>query len=162
MLSVKAWRRAALAGRTPAETTPLQIADSLAANARTVRGLLPELRAGQGEDAELRATLNDIEMFAMLGEYYAEKLRAACELALFDASGDETRRAAAVGHLESALEHWKAYGDAYTSQYVQPVLYNRVGWVDIPKLAENCAADIEIARQWKPGTLSEQDIQDKR
>ncbi|HZZ57567.1 MAG TPA: hypothetical protein VFE31_07030 [Opitutaceae bacterium] len=35
----------------------------------------------------------------------------------------------------------------------QPLLRCRVGVVDIPRLAENAAADIEIARTWKPGTV---------
>ena len=35
------------------------------------------------------------------------------------------------------------------------MLYNRVGWVDIPKLAENAAADVQMARDWKPGTIAE-------
>jgi hypothetical protein len=33
------------------------------------------------------------------------------------------------------------------------LLYNRVGWVDIPKLAERVAGDLRIAREWKKGTL---------
>ena len=58
-------------------------------------------------------------------------------------------------YLEAALSHWKNYSTAYTRQYVQPVLYNRVGFVDIPKLTEKVADDVQMARDWKPGTIDE-------
>jgi hypothetical protein len=35
------------------------------------------------------------------------------------------------------------------------VLYNRVGYVDIPKLTEKVADDVQLARGWKPGTIDE-------
>jgi hypothetical protein len=61
-------------------------------------------------------------------------------------------------HLEAALHHWKAYSAAYTRQYVQPVKYNRAGLVDIPKQTQDVAADVQIARDWKPGTVAEAEI----
>ncbi|MGC4053463.1 MAG: hypothetical protein QM757_29530 [Paludibaculum sp.] len=42
---------------------------------------------------------------------------------------------------------------------MQPVLYNRSGWVDIPKQTEEVAADVQIARDWKVGTINEAGIQ---
>jgi hypothetical protein len=36
-----------------------------------------------------------------------------------------------------------------------PALYNRVGYVDITALSEKAATDIDIARDWKPGTLKD-------
>jgi len=58
-----------------------------------------------------------------------------------------------IAKLEAALGHWRAYAATYTKQYRQPLLYNRVGWVDLVQLAEKAAADIEIARDWKPGSV---------
>ena len=52
-----------------------------------------------------------------------------------------------------ALEAWQAYAAEYTEQYVQPRLYNRVGFVDIPQLAARARDDIEIARRWVKGTF---------
>ena len=72
---------------------------------------------------EYSATLGDIESMSHLGLYYAVKIRGACDLALFDKTGDEKQKASAVKHLEAALTHWKDYSTAYTKQYVQPVLY---------------------------------------
>jgi hypothetical protein len=60
-----------------------------------------------------------------------------------------------VGHLEAALGHWKDYSAAYARQYVQPVLHNRAGIVDIPKQTAEVAADVQIARDWKPGAIEE-------
>ncbi len=97
-----------------------------------------------------------------LGLYYAAKIRGACDLALFDKTGDGQQQTAAVQHLEAALGHWKNYSAAYTRQYVQPVLYNRVGWVDIPQLIEKAAADVQMARDWKAGTIDEARIKRSR
>jgi hypothetical protein len=93
-----------------------------------------------------------------LGLYYAAKIRGACSLALFDATADASAKEEAVKHLEQALTQWRAYAAAYTRQYVQPVLYNRAGVVDLPKLIENVAADVQMARDWKPKTIDEAKI----
>ena len=152
MLGIKAWRRAKLDGRAMTGTTPLERADQLAAQARVVRESLPALRRQAGSHTELTATLDDLEMFAQLGDYYAAKVRAACDLALFDATADERLRRSAVQHLETALIHWQPYAETYAARYQQRVLYNRVGWVDRTALIENVRADVEITRHWKPGS----------
>ena len=51
------------------------------------------------------------------------------------------------------MARWRHYAAAYTSQYRQPILSSRVGLEDLPKLTAEAAADIEIARNWKPGSL---------
>ncbi len=51
---------------------------------------------------------------------------------------------AAIAKLEETLGHWRAYAAAYTKQYQQPLLYNRVGWVDMVKLTDKAAADISV------------------
>ncbi|MDA1276836.1 MAG: hypothetical protein O2960_22695 [Verrucomicrobia bacterium] len=88
----------------------------------------------------------------MLGHYYADKIRAACALALFDHSGDTAEQASAIRHLESALAHWKEYARLRDARYV-PALYNRVGRVDVTALTQQVAADLDLAREWKPGTV---------
>ena len=153
VLSIRSWRKAQLENRPVDGTTPLQIADDLARNAQVVHQLLPALRAQQSDHAELRATLNDLEMFALLGDYYSAKLRAACQLALFDATADSRERDEAVKLLEAALQHWKRYAAAYAAQYQEKVLYNRVGWVSRTELIAQVEADIQRARQWQPHTL---------
>lgn len=95
---------------------------------------------------------------AHLGHYYAAKIRGACDLALFDRTGDSKQQASAIRQLEEALRHWKNYSESYTHQYIQPVLYNRSGVVDIPGQTKDVAADIEMARTWKPGLIEETKI----
>ena len=151
-LDVREWRRR-LEERQPMQgTTPLQIADRLRGLALETERLVEDLRPHAPRSAELAATLDDLTCFALLGHYYAEKIRAACALALYDSSSDPDERAAAVRHLESALQHWKRYAAVRDARYV-PALYNRVGPVDITALGAKVAADLELARQWQPGTI---------
>jgi hypothetical protein len=159
VLNIMEWRTGLLAREKPADVTPLEIAATLETNATKALQALPELQhatvTGAGSAKEYAATLGDIEAMSHLGLYYSAKIRGACDLAFFDRSGDAQQQTSAVRHLEAALGHWKNYSAAYTRQYVQPVLYNRTGWVDIPRQTENVAADVQIARDWKPGTIDE-------
>ena len=134
---------------------------SLNKNAAQALAALPDLRRADVAATAVReynATLNDIEAMAQLGLYYAKKTRGACELALFDKTGKGEHQSRAVAHLEAALDHWKHYAEAYTRQYVQPVLYNRSRIVDIPAQTADAAADVAMARHWKPGTIDESRI----
>ncbi len=54
--------------------------------------------------------------------------------------------------LENALAHWRRYAAIRDAAYV-PALYNRVEWVDITALTEKVAADLDLAREWQPGSL---------
>jgi hypothetical protein len=152
-MTIREWREAFAANRPMQSLTPLQVAENLRRYSETAKSTVAELRPRQGTDKELRSTLADIEAFACLGLYYAAKIEGACELALFDANSEAPHQASAIKHLEAALGHWRNYAAVYTRQYKQPLLYNRVGIVDIPKLADAVATDIEIARGWKPATI---------
>ncbi|MHB8866664.1 MAG: hypothetical protein ACYC6N_30255, partial [Pirellulaceae bacterium] len=46
------------------------------------------------------------------------------------------------------------YAAMRDAQYV-PALYNRVGHVNVTALTEKVAADLDIARNWKPGSLED-------
>lgn len=162
VMNIIEWRTEVLAGRKPSATTPLDIADTLDANATRALRALPTLRQASVAPAtsarEYAATLDDIEAMALLGSYYAAKIRGACDLALFDRTGDETQQASAVRHFENALECWKHYATAYTRQYVQPVLYNRSGMVDIPGQTAKVVDDVDVARRWRKGKIDESAI----
>ena len=166
VLNIIEWRTGLLAKQPPAGVTPLEIAATLEANATQALQALPALQRAAVTPAasarEYTATLGDIEAMSHLGLYYAAKIRGACDLALFDQSGDARQQTAAVRHLEAALDHWKDYAAAYTRQYVQPVLYNRAGVVDIPRQTADVAADVQRGREWKPGTIAEQKIKRSR
>ena len=162
VLNIIEWRTGLLAKQMPPGVTPLEIAATLDANATKALKALPGLQRATVTPAasarEYTATLSDIEAMSHLGLYYAAKIRGACDLALFDKSGDAKQQASAVQHLEAALNHWKNYVAAYTRQYVQPVLFNRAGLVDLPKQTQDVAADVQMARDWKPGTIDEAQI----
>ena len=159
VLNVIEWRNGLLKKKMPEGVTPLEIAETLSANSTKALRALPELQRAAVTPAasarEYTATLGDIEAMSHLGLYYAAKIRGACDLALFDKTGDAHQQASAVQQLETALNHWKNYSAAYTRQYIQPVLYNRAGLVDLPGQTADVAADLQIARDWKPGTLDE-------
>jgi hypothetical protein len=159
VLNIMQWRTVLLAKQKPDGVTPLEIAATLETNATQALKALPELKRATVNPAasakEYAATLGDIETMSHLGLYYAAKIRGACDLALFDKTADLRQQVSAVEHLEAALGHWRKYSTAYTRQYVQPVLYNRAGLVDLPKQSEDVAADVQMARDWKPGTIDE-------
>jgi hypothetical protein len=138
----------------PGKVTPPQVADNLENLANQTHKLLEKLDPGEQPDRELRRTLGDLRAMACLGQYYAEKIRGAIELARFDREGKPEQRAAAVAHLEKAQDHWKRYAAIATSQY-KPQLLNRIGYVDLNDIARYVEADITMAKEWRPGTLRE-------
>ncbi len=152
LANILQWRDQTLAQK-PVASGPLQVAEILAADASSVLKKTTELQAAEGGTDEYYATIGDLTAMAHLGNYYAAKIRGAAELALFDKTGAAANREAAIRHLRSALVHWKLYAAAYTRQYRQPWLYNRVGWVDIPALTAKVEQDIIMAMMWAPGTL---------
>jgi len=152
VLCIRDWRKRLTARQPMEQTTPLEIAAALDRAAAEAFTALEALRETAKGDLELQKNVNDGEAFAWLGRYYAAKIRGACSLALFDAKGDAHEHATALRHLTDALSHWKNYASIRDAQYL-PALYNRVGYVDITALTEKVAADIAIARAWKPGTL---------
>ncbi len=162
VLNVIEWRASYLTNKKFDGITPIEIAANLETNASNALRTLPQLQRAvvtpASSASEYAATLGDIEAMSELGLYYAEKIRAACDLALFDKTGDVKKQASSVQHLESALGHWRNYAAAYTGQYVQPLFYNRVGVVDIPRQTANVAADVQMARDWKAGTIDETKI----
>jgi hypothetical protein len=152
VLNIRDWRSRLTKREPMTETTPLEIATALDGAAADTFAALEKLRAPAKQDAELQKTVNDCEALAHLGRYYAAKIRGACALALFDATADKHEQATALRHLDEALAHWKAYAAIRDAHYV-PALYNRVGFVDITELTEKAAADLALARDWKPGSL---------
>ncbi len=147
------WAQYQHAGKKDSLQSPLAVADTLAKLSSASLAGLKALPARKiGSFTELDQTLGDIEAFAHIGNYYSNKMKAACSLALFDQFGDEADRKKAISYLEEAKKHWTLYANVYSSLY-KPALYNRVGYVDIPELIKKVEADIKMAREWKPGTI---------
>lgn len=162
VLTILDWRRDLREKKPHKGTTPLEIADTLYQNSSSALAALPALKSAtiknEAAGKEYLATLNDIESMSHLGLYYAAKIRSACDLALYDQSSDEKHKESSLKYIEAALAHWKDYSASYTSQYIQPVLYNRTGVVDIPGAIEDAEKDVRMVRNWKPGTIDEKNM----
>ena len=154
ILNIRQWRARVLAGLPPGAPSPPEAADALERAADTTLRLVAVLRAGSAveRDRELRLTVGDFEAMAYLGRYYAEKIRGACALALFDAGRGPPEQARAIAHLERALKAWRQYAAVRDAQYL-PNFYGRIGWIDVTALTAEAAKDIDLARAWTPGTL---------
>jgi hypothetical protein len=132
----------------PAGTTPPQVARRIDARADAALAGLARLTRGAARgNAELAATLEDIRAMALLGKYYAAKIRGATALATFRAGGEAAQQQAAIRELERAAAHWKEYSARTTARYRTPFWTNRVGHVDFAELDAEVAKDIEIARR---------------
>jgi hypothetical protein len=98
-----------------------------------------------GTNKELRLTLGDLRSMAYLGDYYADKIMGATELAAFAATHDVQRQTEAVGYLQSVLEDWKKYA-ATAKLQDRPQLLTRVGYVDLNALTAQVEHDIALAK----------------
>ena len=110
---------------------------------------MAELRPKIGSNKELRLTLGDYEAMADLGNYYAEKILGASDLAQYEQTGNPSQQASAVGHLQAAFAQWKKYAAVATSQY-KPQLLDRIGYVNLNALTALVQQDVETARRAKP------------
>lgn len=95
----------------------LNYADEIQVYADFVLQELIELRKVEG-DKTWKRTLGDMEAMAHLGNYYAEKIRAA--------EHKKTNVKQAIIHLKKALKHWEKYAEIGQKQY-KPQLLSRAG-----------------------------------
>jgi hypothetical protein len=154
VLNIRQWRTNVLEKHPMTKTTPLQIADALEDESRETLQSVAALRmqTPSSNVVEFHKTLVDCESLGWLAQYYAEKIRAASDLGLYDLTQDASQQASAVGHLKSALDAWKHYATVRDGQYV-PALYGRAGYVNITAMTAKVAEDLTIARDWKPGSV---------
>jgi hypothetical protein len=132
----------------PKGTPPTQIAASLDTRADAALATLPsfERLALARNNTEFAGTIADIRAMALLGKYYAAKIRGATELALFRATRAPQHQVAAVDELTRAAGFWSDYTTGAAAHYRNPLWTNRVGIVDWHELDAEVANDISIAR----------------
>jgi hypothetical protein len=145
MLNIRDFTVAVSRNEPATGITPPQVADQLRADATQALKLLDAMPSA-GSDKELRLTLGDLRAMAYLGDYYADKIMGATELAAFGATHDAQRRASSVRYLQYALEDWKQYAATATRQY-RPQLLTRVGYIDLNALSAKVEHDVEIASE---------------
>jgi hypothetical protein len=146
ILNIRTYREKMLKHETMTEITPLQVAEALKGYAQATLQLVGEMAPGTNK--ELRLTLGDLAAMAHLGNYYAEKILGATDLALFEKTGLPEQQSAAVKHLEAAVGYWKQYATAATTQY-RPQLLTRIGYVDLNALTSCVQEDVATARGWQ-------------
>ena len=96
--------------------------------------------------AEFVATFSDIEMMALLGKYYAAKIRGATELALYRATRDRRHQELAVQHLNARRGFLEGLYGARELARTDRYWTNRVGHVDWQELDAEVLHDVDLAR----------------
>lgn len=124
--------------------TPFQVAEILHQNSKKALELREQLL--NTKDAELKRTLTDIQSMALLGKYYALKIEAATNIALYQDNKNEKHKKAAIEELTEAFEIWKSYASLVKQHYVNPIWMNRVGTFDMDKITKEVEKDIENAK----------------
>ncbi len=142
-VSIPEYVKRVASGKAIEGTSPLEVSARLHAHADKALEILATLN--HGGDKRLRLTLGDIQAMALLGKYYAHKIRGATELALFRADQGDQHQQLAVQELNLAAECWRRYASLALSQYTNPLWTNRVGYCDWRKLFDFVKEDIRIA-----------------
>lgn len=151
---------AVVAGESINGTTPPEVARQLDEHAGAALAGVAGL-AGATE-RELRETLGDIRAMALLGRYYAAKIRGATELALYRRTGRPAHQETAIAELTAAAAHWNNYTAQAAALYRNPLWTNRVGTVDWGELRGEVARDIAIARGAQPQAAPRSSAADQR
>jgi hypothetical protein len=122
---------------------PDKLADQIHTHADTALALLDTI--SYGDNKELRQTLDDIRTIAYLGKYYAHKIHAAYQLALYRENLNRNGQTLAIAHLSKAATCWRYYSAIALAQYSNPLWTNRVGYCDWRELMGYAIDDIVIA-----------------
>ena len=126
--------------------TPMEVADNLDRLSQQSLAGVTKLRYDSRPGKELAATLTDMESMAYLGQYYADKIRGAADLAVFRADTNrKENRQNAVRHFSNAVEEWESYARIATSQY-KPQLLSRSHYMDWWQILEEVKKEVELAK----------------
>lgn len=141
-LSIPEYVEQQLAGTTSDKITPVELAAQIEQHTGRAMELLSELEPTG--DREVRQTLDDIRTIAYLGNYYAHKIRAATDLALFRKAPDKVPalQKSAIQQLQMAASFWRLYTAMAVSNHQNPLWTNRVGLVDWKESFQNVLYDL--------------------
>jgi hypothetical protein len=129
---------------------PLDVATELAGCSARATAAIVRARSGVDRSIEeFECTAQDVEAYAALGRYYAEKLDGAVSLAKFLFFGDERDRTSAVSSLERALAAWRELV-ATTEKHYLPQEIFLIGHFHWKNLTSDVERDIAIARDARP------------
>ncbi|MDC0584706.1 hypothetical protein OAO55_03140 [Bacteroidales bacterium] len=129
--------------------TPFQLADSLRFCAQQVYENLEKLKEKNTTTSDkLKATLTDLECFALYGEYYAGKIAGATYLHMYENlnnSQKDSYKIKAIEQTEKAAKAWRKLAALADSQYKVQLLA-RTRELDWKKTTEDVEHDIEIVK----------------
>ena len=135
--------------------TPPEVAEALAVFAEEalhyIEILLAEEPAEYSSFAEKEfySTVKDQKMQALMGLYYSEKISAAVNIGLYNATTDASYQTGSIEHLEKAIEYWKAYTAEFEARY-RPLMMSRLQLSPDPTaLIKDVEKDISIAQKWR-------------
>ncbi len=143
ILSIPQYVKLIREGNEIKEITPFQIADQLEKYSSQALTLVAKTNA-KG-NSELAETIGDIEAMSYLGLYYAQKIRGATSLALFEDTKKIEQQKSAIEQLEKAAKYWDSYALKLGNQYNKMEIAAH-GIFDWDKLKKDVQMDIEIAR----------------
>jgi hypothetical protein len=125
---------------TPAiGTTPPEVASKINQNADLALNWVKTIKP---RNVELYKTVEDIKAMANLGKYYAHKIRAATDLALYRNTNKNEHQLSAVKELNTSAFYWRCYASVALGQYKNPLWTNRVGYVDWKELYKKILRDV--------------------
>ncbi len=146
ILSVQEYAEAVVKNQDFDGITPMEVADNLDRLSQESLAGVIKLRYDSRPGKELAATLTDMESMAYLGQYYADKIRGAADLAVFRADTNrKENRQNAVRHFSNAVEEWESYARIATSQY-KPQLLSRSHYMDWWQILEEVKKEVELAK----------------
>lgn len=141
ILNVEAYVAATLADRAITETTPLDIAAHIAQAAEAGLSHLQHLSGRQG--SELDTTLQDIRAMALLGQFYAAKIRATVALGFYKQTGEPSYHQEAIDFLQAGLLPWTAYTALNETRYHSQV-FSRTGIFDWAQLRRDAEEELRM------------------
>jgi hypothetical protein len=141
-VSIPDYVKAVTSNQTPKGTTPIRLSDEILACTDQALEIIDPMSCGDSK--ELRLILQDIRSMAYLGRYYAHKIRAATELAMFRATSKPGHQAMARSQMRQAALYWRYYTSNALTQYTNPLWTNRVGYVDWRKTMGRVLEDLTL------------------
>ena len=140
--------------------SPPDLANDLLMDADTAMHIVSSLRNySMGFESEFDQELDDIQTWALLSKYFANKLRAGVALQKFRKSGEPRYQEEALKFLEICLSHWKEISritskNYYEVPYFAGDMYGlyaghdpKVGYFSWEKYIEEVQRDIEIVNE---------------
>jgi len=100
--------------------TPLELADDSQNDGSEVLKYIKFLRSKITlYSGALECEVDDLETWAYLSLYFAEKIRGGVALATFRKTGESIEKEKAITHLECAAEHWKNVMNITKKHYIE-------------------------------------------